>query len=227
MPAKSRNLAGLTDPAAPHRPNVDTNRFRIKRFSTFVKMLESIESKGAVRVLDVGGTRAYWEGLQDHWGHIPLEITLLNLDALPEQDGPFRIVAGNACALEYGDDAFDIVHSNSVIEHVGGWQAMMAMAGEIRRVAPRYFVQTPNFWFPIEPHFRSVYFQLLPQGVRARMLMKGKRGHRPRAQSFEEAMVSIESVNLLTAPQMRALFPDATIVKERVFGLIKSLIAIR
>lgn len=59
------------------------------------------------------------------------------------------------------------------------------------------------------------------------MLMKGKRGHRPRAQSFEEAMVSIESVNLLTAPQMQALFPDATIIKERVFGLVKSLIAIR
>lgn len=145
MPAKSRNLAGLTDPAAPHRPNVDTNRFRIKRFSTFVKMLESIESKGAVRVLDVGGTRPYWEGLRDHWGHIPLEITLLNLDALPEQDGPFRIVAGNACALEYGDDAFDIVHSNSVIEHVGGWQAMMAMAGEIRRVAPPLFRPDAQF----------------------------------------------------------------------------------
>lgn len=66
MSVKSRNRAGVTDPAAPHRPHVDTNRFRIKRFSVFVKMLEGIESKGINRVLDVGGTRAYWEGLKDY-----------------------------------------------------------------------------------------------------------------------------------------------------------------
>lgn len=227
MSAKSRSVAGLTDAAAPHRPQVDTNRFRIERFSLFVKMLESIEPTGSIRVLDVGGTRGYWEGLKEYWGHIPLEITLLNLDAVAQEDGPYRIVGGDACSLEYGDNAFDIVHSNSVIEHVGGWVAMMAMAREIRRVAPRYFVQTPNLWFPMEPHFRTLYFQLLPPSLRAKMLMKSRRGHRPRARNYEEAMISVESVNLLTAPQMQALFPDAVIHKERFYGLVKSLIAIR
>lgn len=53
---------------------------------------------------------------------------------------------------QFQDNEFDAVFSNSVIEHVGDYEAQRQMANEIMRVGKRYFVQTPNFYFPIEPH---------------------------------------------------------------------------
>ena len=60
------------------------------------------------------------------------------------------------------DGAFDVVFSNSVIEHVETYENQRRMAAEIRRVGRRYFVQTPNRHFPLEPHFLVPGFQLLP-----------------------------------------------------------------
>ena len=37
----------------------------------------------------------------------------------------------------------------------------------------------------------------------------------------------VDEVRLLSAAQMQKLFPDCEIHKERVFGLVKSLIAVR
>ena len=55
--------------------------------------------------------------------------------------------------------------SNSVIEHVPP-QLQSKFAEEVARVATRYFVQTPNRYFPIEPHYQLPLFQFLPKGIR-------------------------------------------------------------
>ena len=128
---------------------------------------------------------------------------------------------------EFGDDSFDIVHSNSVIEHVGGWRDMMAMAEEVRRLAPAYFVQTPYFWFPIEPHARTPFLQLLPESMRYRLFLLRRNGYYPKARDVSHAMLLMQDARLLDRTQMRALFPDAHLQIERAFGLIKSMIAIR
>ena len=63
-------------------------------------------------------------------------------------------VQGDACALPFGDGAFDVVHSNAVIEHVGGRERQEAFVREAVRVSRRVFLTTPNRWFPIEVHTR-------------------------------------------------------------------------
>ena len=55
--------------------------------------------------------------------------------------------------------------SNSVIEHIPP-PLQQDFANEISRVARRYFVQTPNRYFPIEPHYQFPFFQFLPRSLR-------------------------------------------------------------
>src|SRR6185503_6872753 len=117
---------------------VERNPFRRRRMRLFLSLLPS---KGAdpIRILDIGGTVEYWRANQDLWGHLPLHITIVNLGVEPRDEGVYAIRPGDACNLvEYADNSFDVVHSNSVIEHVGHWPEMAAMAGEVRRLAPIY-----------------------------------------------------------------------------------------
>lgn len=220
---------GVTDATGEHVPNVDSNRFRRARFKLLVQEISTrLGDRDRIRVLDIGGTRGFWLGMRDLWGHLPLEITIVNLETEEVDDPPFHIRQGNACHLDqYADGSFDFVHSNSVIEHVGHWKEMGQMAAGIRRLAPHHFIQTPNFWFPLEPHYRTLFFHWYPEVVRARMLARKKRGFRAKEPSIAAAMENVQTVNLLARDQMQSLFPDSRIENERVFLLTKSLMAIR
>src|SRR5262245_2026235 len=153
------------------------SRFRLLRFSHFVDLIASIPmTDRPLRVLDVGGVEAYWKDKR-HLISRAIEITCLNLDSEPYVKPGFVSRRGNACHMpEFPDNSFDVIHSNSVIEHVGQWSAMMSMATEIRRVAPNYFVQTPYFWFPIEPHARTPFLHWLPESLKFRLVMARKCG---------------------------------------------------
>jgi len=120
-----------------------------------------------------------------------------------------------------------MVHSNSVVEHVGDWPRMEAFAGEIRRLAPAYYVQTPYYWFPVEPHFSSLFFHWRSEQARARLLLKRGYGFSAKSKDIGEAMRVLQHARLLDKAQFRFLFPDARYVDEKFAGLTKSLIAIR
>jgi ubiquinone/menaquinone biosynthesis C-methylase UbiE len=182
--------------------------------------------------LDLGGNVQYWEPILADLRRLACRVSLLNLsnDLMykhRQADACFEFLTGDARRCDYPDNSFDLVHSNSVIEHVGTWVDMQAMANEVRRLAPLYYLQVPNFWFPMEPHFRRLFFHWLPEQVRARMVSRRALGFMPKASSYSEAMAIVESARLLEQSQLAELFPDSTISKERVFGLAKSLIAIR
>ena len=209
---------------------LDGNRFRRARMHMFLNLVRKVPviQNRPVRVLDLGGTKSYWDALSDLWRGENFDITIVNLGGETRDDGMFHLRPGNACNLaEYDNDSFDIVHSNSVIEHVGHWPEMKAMADEVRRLAPHYYLQTPNFWFPVEPHFRTLFWPLYPESWRAAMLMKKRRGYRGPVATLDEAMENVQTVNLLTADQLKALFPDAQICREKAFGFTKSIIALR
>lgn len=104
----------------------------------------------------------------------------------------------------------------------------MAMAKEVRRVAPAYFVQTPYYWFPIEPHTRTPFFHWLPDSLKFRLAMAKKLGpFWGKCESIDEAMRAVHSAILLDKRMFAALFPNAKIVHEKFMGLTKSLIAIK
>ena len=206
-----------------------SRRFRLKRFRRLFALIDAIVAeKGRCRIADLGGTAYYWNIVAEDMAQRPLEIALINPREAQLSSGPFIGRAGDATELGDIDDmSFDLVHSNSVVEHVGDWLRMKAMAANVRRLAPAYYVQTPNFWFPFEPHFRAPFVHWLPEQTRYRLVMRFALGFSERKATVDEAMVRVQSARLLDRGQMKALFPDAAQIDERVCGLTKSLIAMR
>jgi hypothetical protein len=209
------------------RIQVGTSRFRAARFRHFLDLIDTIPNTGhPLRILDIGGWREYW---LDKSPLIPRphHITLLNTEA--GEAGDRDVIIGDARSMpNVADNSFDVVHSNSVIEHVGQWRDMMAMANEVRRVAPAYFVQTPYYWFPVEPHAQTPLIHWLPESWRLRLVMAAKLGpHWSKGETVDHAMRTIQDATLLDRKMFGALFPDATIVSERFCGLTKSMMAIR
>ncbi len=175
------------------------------------------------RLLDVGGTEAYWQTVAPA-GLPGFSIVLLNQRAPAVTRPGFTSIAGDARALPFADRAFDVVFSNSVIEHVGERADQQRMADEVRRVGARFYVQTPNHWFPIEPHFVFPGFQFLPREVRTQLVMRFALGWYPRVPERDRAEEIVDSVRLLTARELCALFPGAQLHRETFAGLAKSLV---
>lgn len=213
------------------RHNSTGNVFRARRIQAFLSIAYAIaEAKGSrCRVVDIGGTSGFWHTWREHIDWQRLDVTCLNLDPNHSRNdfNEVRAEYGDATDLSaIADNAFDLAHSNSVIEHIGRAN-FAAFAREVRRVAPAYFVQTPNYWFPIEPHAQTAFLHWMPDAISARLLMRRKLGFWPRAATYGEAVKRLRSAELLTRKEMAELFPDAEIVPERVAGLVKSWMAVK
>jgi hypothetical protein len=196
-------------------------KLRRKRAAFFEGLITPLEQP--VRILDIGGTESYWKTM-DLISCERVTIVLLNIQAvhvtLPNCVG----VAGDARNLCYEDKSFDVIFSNSVIEHVGNYSDQARMADEIRRVGKRYFVQTPNRYFPIEPHFLFPFFQFLPVEMRMWLLMNFNLGWFAKMTDEIKARQTVESIRLLGVDEFACLFPGANLYKEKILGLTKSLI---
>jgi hypothetical protein len=178
-----------------------------------------------LRIIDVGGTTAFWE--QRGWaGREDVHITLINLFAEPVTVSNIVSVAGDATKLDgFADKSFDVAFSNSVIEHLFTFESQGAMAREVARVGRAYWVQTPNYWFPIEPHFHVPGWQWMPASVRVAMLRRFRCGWRGPCPDAAEAKKLVDEVRLLTGSELRRLFPTGSVWPERYMGLVKSWVA--
>lgn len=210
-------------------PRSMSYQFRLGRFAHLKPVIERIVArKGRARIIDLGGTEYYWRIFGDFLDKAPVEIEIVNLAHVPVTSPKLTSVVADATRLDHLDDgSYDLVHSNSVIEHVGGWSDMTRMATHVRRLAPAYYLQTPNFWFPYEPHFRMLGFHWLPQQVQYRLLLTCNLGFGGKRSSVMEAMRGVQSTSMIDRRQLETLFPDARIERERFMGLTKSLMAIR
>lgn len=133
----------------------------------------------------------------------------------------------DGCRMPFADRSFELLHSNSVIEHVGTWERQQAFAAEARRVGRTLWVQTPAREFLVEPHLLAPFVHWLPRGWQRRLIRNGTIWGlmtRPTPQQVGEFL---NEVRLLTRGEMQQLFPDCRILTERFLGMSKSYIAIR
>ena len=179
------------------------------------------------RVLDVGGTPETWDMLP-----VRPRVTLLNTPRTKaELAGASSWVAGDGRSLPFRDEAFDVVFSNSVIEHVGDAPDQRRFAREVARVGRAYWVQTPNRWFPIEQHLLTPLVHWLPKHWQRFIVPRftvwdALVRPSPDRRAFYLAHY-LEDVRLLSAAELAALFPDARLIRERLCGWTKSLVAVR
>lgn len=214
-----------------------SNKFRSHRDRQLKNAILERRSdvSGIFNIIDLGGTYQYWERVGfDFLESANINVTCVNhirsqLSASESENARITFVVADARNLNlYEDNRFDFVHSNSVIEHVGHWNDMRAFAKEVRRLASAYYIQTPYFWFPIDPHFYRVpFYHWMPESLRLKIIRRMKVGWTPAIPDLDEAMGVVESAVILDASQFRSLFPDAEISFERFALLPKSLIAIR
>ncbi|NCI48059.1 class I SAM-dependent methyltransferase [Sediminibacterium soli] len=199
------------------------HQFRARRFAFFLSLLNKLPRP--ISILDIGGTLAFWDAME--FREPDVEITLLNLSAEPVNRAGFRSIQGDATALSFTDKSFDIVFSNSVIEHLYDTRSQEKMAGEVRRVGRHYFIQTPNYWFPMEPHWLFPFFQFLPVTMRVFLTRHFALGHIKKIRNKTAAEKQVSEIKLLTRAEMEMLFPEAGIHSEKFLGLTKSFVAYR
>jgi Methyltransferase domain len=205
-----------------HKIDSVSNKLRSKRFRLFEELCSSLPKP--LTIIDIGGTVDFWA--QRRWAdNNDVHITLVNLHQEPQRYANITPVVGDASNLhEFARRSFDVAFSNSVIEHLFTFENQAAMAREIQRVATAYWIQTPNYWFPIEPHFHVPGWQWMPIWLRVEIIRRYTCGWRGRTPDPKQALIVVSEVNLMTKSQLRRIFPTADIIPERFFGLNKSWI---
>lgn len=175
-------------------------------------------------VLDLGGRPEFWRQMDKP----PASVTVVNLEDTTANEAWITTVRGDACnpPREVQSRQFDLIFSNSLIEHLGGIANRQRCSDFIRGAADRYWVQTPYRYFPLEPHWVFPGFQFLPLSVRTSVTQRWPLGHMQR-QDRAQAVAEASWVELVSITEMHTLYPDGEILFERFAGLVKSLIAVR
>ncbi len=186
-------LARLASPLA--------TRARARRHERFFALTHMPEG---ARVLDVGCGALGLRALEPD-----LDITGVDLAERPDYPGRF-VRADASAGLPFADDEFDLSYCSSVIEHIPP-PRRAAFAAEIRRVGRGWFVQTPAYSFPLEPHSLLPFAHWLPPRARRPYWRLGAAG-------------DWEEIELLRRAEMESLFGPA--LPERVGPLVKSWVCI-
>jgi len=185
----------------------------------FMKIMEPTPD---TRILDIGGGGFNWDIIQ-YVG----DVVLLNIYKPTCMDTKYTYVQGDGTNLKFADAAFDITYSNSVIEHLSTYENQKKFAHEMWRVGRAIWCQTPARWFFVEPHYMTPFIHFFPKKWQKKLLRNFSVWGlitRP-SQNYVDGMV--DEIRLLTFREMKSLFPDCRIIKERFLFFTKSYIAVR
>lgn len=202
--------------------NSFSNRMRTARFRRFEGLVSSLPRP--LRILDVGGTNEFWEN-RGWAGRADAQIFSMNLTAEAQVHENVHPLSGDATDLSmFAEGSFDVVFSNSVIEHLFTFENQRKMAAEVQRVGKAYWVQTPNFWFPMEPHFHVPGWQWLPVALRVAMIRRWRCGWRGPYSDKEVAKRYVGEVRLLSRRELELIFPGGLLEPEKLGPFVKSWI---
>ena len=199
--------------------------FRPKRIRALKASLPLLDVPAST-VLDVGGVAHWWSVVNPR----ARSITIINLDNRHQQTcerAGYTFMAVDGRNMPFADQQFDLVHSNSVIEHVGSFEDQRRFASEMMRCGRAIYMQTPNRWFPVEPHLMTVFIHWLPFRVK-RHLVRWLSGwgwiKRPSQAQVDEFLTDIR---LLSRREVETLFPNCPMQNEMFLGLVKSFVVVR
>jgi hypothetical protein len=200
-----------------------SSKFRRKRFKIFQTYIAKVKLTRP-KILDVGGTEDYWNQINLIFG-TNFQPIINNISKDELNQGNFNgIVDDGKCLSSIKDNSFDITYSNSVIEHLSTFEDQQKMTNNLQRVAQYYFVQTPAFIFPFEPHFLFPFFHWLPRMIRIWLVLHINLGWFKKCNTKMEAELSVDSIRILKKRELRILFKDATLIKENFLMMSKSYI---
>jgi hypothetical protein len=200
-------------------PSSVSARARGRRWSELLRRFPDLTS---MRILDLGGRPQFWRDAPVK----PAAVTTVNLIDLPADEPWITTLVEDACVSKWTHGTFDLVISNSLLEHLGGVARRAQFADVVHQASDRWWIQTPYRYFPVEPHWFFPGFQFLPLPVRISITRRWPLGYR-RATTREKAYELVQEVELVTITEMRKLFPEGDIWFERMAGLVKSLVAVR
>ncbi|MBW4620653.1 MAG: methyltransferase domain-containing protein [Cyanosarcina radialis HA8281-LM2] len=188
--------------------------WRQRRMQEFLKRMHL---QNGTRIIDLGGLPQIWETID-----LDLDLVLLNLPGILEKtekiwQGKYQFIEADACELQgLPDNSFDVVFSNSVIEHIGSPEKQEVFAKTVQRLAPSYWIQTPSIWFPIEAHCDLPFWWFYPSKLKQAWILEWqRRGLKFKSQQMAETRV-------LSLSYLKSLFPDAQVYTEYVAGFPKS-----
>ncbi|GGU07004.1 class I SAM-dependent methyltransferase [Nocardioides albus] len=202
-------------------PTSLAERFRLRRWENLSATYPDLAE---MHVIDLGGTVSAWQRAPIR----PRRVTVLTFEPEGEQVDGIEARYADACALpaELRDLRADLVYSNAVLEHVGGAERRQRFAETVHSLADRHWIQTPYRYFPIEPHWLFPGFQFLPVAARVAIGRRWKLVHTP-TQDAASMTSSVLSVELVGVTELRHLFPQSEVRRERFVALTKSIIAVK
>lgn len=189
------------------------------RKSRMTLFLEKIQPVKNMKILDLGGTPEIWDFVD-----LPLNITCLNLSINTKMRNykthhNIVFIEGDACNLsqfEYGD--FDLVFSNSVIEHVGGNEKQTKFCDEVKRISDKHWIQTPHKNFPIEAHCGMFFWWYYPDWIKQYFI----NGWSKKLPAWTDMIVN---TTFIDKDNLRKMLPKSRIFIEHYLIFPKSIIA--
>ena len=191
-----------------------SNATRNRRMATFERTMQPTSD---MKILDLGGQPMIWDTIKTK-----LDITCINLSGIAIKEHPSHhkiiFIEGDACNMpQFKKGDFDLIFSNSVIEHVGDASKRLQFANEVQRLTNNYWIQTPYKYYPMEAHTGMPFWWLYPQILRDYFIKKW----RINLPAWTEM---IETTDIVETSEFKQLFSRAKFLREWII-FPKSMIA--